>query len=94
MPEISRFFGIIITMYYNDHGLPHFHAKYGEHKAKILIETGAIVEGGLPRLHRGWSRNGVRNGKTICCVSGNRSWIVSRTSESNHWSECHAATHR
>ena len=49
MPEISRFFGIIITMYYNDHGLPHFHAKYGEHKAKVLIESGAVVEGSLPR---------------------------------------------
>ena len=53
MPEISRFFGIVITMYYNDHGLPHFHAKYGSHKAKILVETGAIVEGALPRrAHR------------------------------------------
>ena len=49
MPEISCFFGIIITMYYNDHGLPHFHARYGEHRAKILVETGASVEGGLPR---------------------------------------------
>ena len=35
MPVISRFFGIVITMYYNDHGLPHFHAKYGEHRAKV-----------------------------------------------------------
>ncbi len=49
MPEISRFFGIIITMYYNDHGSPHFHARYGEHKAKMLIETGALIEGALPR---------------------------------------------
>ena len=58
MPEISRFFGIIITMYYNDHGLPHFHAKYGEHKAKVLIESGAVVEGSLPhralRLVEDW----------------------------------------
>ena len=53
MPEISRFFGIIITMYYNDHGLPHFHARYGEHKAKFLTETGAVIEGALPRrAHR------------------------------------------
>ena len=49
MPEISRFFGIIITMYYNDHGSPHFHARYGEHKAKIAIASGAALEGNLPR---------------------------------------------
>ena len=30
MPEISRFYGIIITMYYDDHNPPHFHARYGE----------------------------------------------------------------
>ncbi|MFM9941332.1 MAG: DUF4160 domain-containing protein [Hyphomicrobiaceae bacterium] len=49
MPEISRFFGIIIAMYYNDHGLPHFHAMYGEHNAKSLIESGDTIEGSLPR---------------------------------------------
>jgi hypothetical protein len=47
MPEISRFFGIVITMWFNDHGEPHFHAHYGEHKAKIAIETGAL-SGNLP----------------------------------------------
>lgn len=30
MPEISRFFGIVIAMYYNEHNPPHFHARYGE----------------------------------------------------------------
>lgn len=49
MPEISRFFGIIITMYYNDHAPPHFHAKYAEYKAKISVETGELLEGRLPR---------------------------------------------
>jgi hypothetical protein len=48
MPEISRFLGIIIVMYYNDHVPPHFHAKYGEFEALIAIETGEIVEGRLP----------------------------------------------
>jgi len=33
MPEISRFFGIIIRMYYNEHVPPHFHAQYGENQA-------------------------------------------------------------
>ncbi len=49
MPEISRFYGIIITMYYNDHAPAHFHAKYGEHRAKIAIATGQVIEGKLPR---------------------------------------------
>jgi Domain of unknown function (DUF4160) len=49
MPEISRFFGIIIAIFYNDHNPPHFHAKYGEHKALINIEDGSVLAGGLPR---------------------------------------------
>lgn len=48
MPEISRFFGIIITMHYNDHAPPHFHARYGGHKALIGIRDGALIEGSLP----------------------------------------------
>ncbi len=48
MPEISRFFGIIIRMYYREHGDPHFHAEYGEHKAVINIETLAMMSGNLP----------------------------------------------
>ena len=39
MPEISRFFGIIITMNYNDHTPPHFHARYGADQAIIDIQT-------------------------------------------------------
>lgn len=38
VPELSRFFGIIIAMYYNDHSPPHFHAKYGEEQASLRIE--------------------------------------------------------
>jgi len=48
VPEISRFLGIIIVMYYNDHAPPHFHAKYGEFEAVISIDTGAVIEGRLP----------------------------------------------
>lgn len=48
MPEISRFLGIIIAMYYNDHAPPHFHAKYGEFEAAIAIDNGEIVDGRLP----------------------------------------------
>lgn len=48
MPEISRFFGIIITMYYSDHQPPHFHVRYGEYKAQVVIETVSILNGQLP----------------------------------------------
>ena len=48
MPEISRFFGIIIAMFYDDHNPPHFHVRYGEHKAAIRIDDFAVLEGYLP----------------------------------------------
>ena len=48
MPEISRFYGIIIKMYFADHLPPHFHAEYGDFKAQISITTGDIIEGKLP----------------------------------------------
>lgn len=47
MPELTRFFGIIIAMYYNDHAPPHFHAKYGDDQAVIRIDTGEVIEGNL-----------------------------------------------
>lgn len=49
MPEISRFYGIIIRMYPGDHPPPHFHAIYGEHEAFVDIETGHILHGYIPR---------------------------------------------
>ena len=48
MPEISRFFGIIIAMFYEDHQPPHFHARYGEHQVTIKIADLSILEGFLP----------------------------------------------
>jgi len=48
MPEISRFLGIVIRMYYRDHAPPHFHAEYGEHEIAVEIKTG-LVEGRFPR---------------------------------------------
>lgn len=49
MPEVSRFYGIVIGIFYNDHAPPHFHAVYGEHRAKIDIASGNVIEGKLPR---------------------------------------------
>jgi hypothetical protein len=48
MPEISRFYGIIIKMYFDDHAPPHFHAQYGKHKAVLNINTLGIIAGSLP----------------------------------------------
>lgn len=47
MPELSRFFGIIVMMFYDDHPPPHFHVRYGGQKAIIAIETLAILDGRL-----------------------------------------------
>ncbi len=49
MPEISRFFGIIIRMYFDDHSPPHFHAIYGKHEAQVGISPITVLRGGLPR---------------------------------------------
>ena len=48
MPIISRFLGIIITMYWQDHSPPHFHAKYGEYKITVDIQSG-VIEGKFPK---------------------------------------------
>ena len=42
MPIISRFFGIVVYMYWRDHCPPHFHAKYQDDEAVINIETGVV----------------------------------------------------
>jgi hypothetical protein len=59
MPEISRVFGMVVTMYYNDHAPPHFHVRYGRQKAVIGIESLAVLAGRLsPRaraLVREWA---------------------------------------
>jgi hypothetical protein len=49
MPRISTFFGIVISMYYEDHLPPHFHAGYAGSKAAIRIDTLEILGGSIPR---------------------------------------------
>ncbi len=52
MPEISRFYGIIIRMYFQDHNPPHFHAEYQGMKAEYEIKTLDVLAGNLsPRAH-------------------------------------------
>lgn len=49
MPEISRFFGIIIFMYFDEHNPPHFHVKYNDERAVISINELKLMEGYLQR---------------------------------------------
>ena len=48
MPVVSRFFGIAIVFYWEDHLPPHFHAKYASDEGMIDILTGAVIRGSLP----------------------------------------------
>ena len=48
MPEISRFFGIVIRMHFDDHRPPHFHAQYGEFEIEVAIGSLEVIEGKLP----------------------------------------------
>ena len=48
MPIVSRFLGITISMYWNDHSPPHYHAKYGQYEIMMEIKTG-LVTGSFPK---------------------------------------------
>jgi len=48
MPEICRFYGIIIAMFFDDHNPPHFHARYGKDTAAIEISSLRVLEGQFP----------------------------------------------
>lgn len=48
MPIIARFYGILIKMYFKEHGIPHFHALYAEYNGVFEIESLEMIEGDLP----------------------------------------------
>ncbi len=48
MPELSRFYGIVISMCGDDHNPPHFHVQYNDFRAIIEIQSGEIIQGSLP----------------------------------------------
>ena len=52
MPELSRFYGIIIRMFYDDHPPPHFHAVYQSEAIQVDINTLEVIEGDMPRRAR------------------------------------------
>ena len=53
MPELCKFYGIVIRMYFDDHGPPHFHALYGEDEAVVGIDSLALLRGRLPPRAQG-----------------------------------------
>ncbi len=60
MPVITRFYGILIKMYFREHGTPHFHAVYNEYNGVFDIDTLEMIEGDLPtraqRMIREWAQ--------------------------------------
>jgi hypothetical protein len=70
MPEIRRFFGMIVAMYYNDHAPPHFHVRYGEQRAIIGIETLSVIGGRLSPKALGLSLNGHWGTSRSCAITG------------------------
>jgi hypothetical protein len=60
VPRISSFYGVVIAMYYEEHGRPHFHARYAEYDASIAIDDLDVLQGSLPSrslaLVREWAR--------------------------------------
>jgi spore cortex formation protein SpoVR/YcgB (stage V sporulation) len=59
VPRVSSFYGIVIAMYYREHGIAHFHARYGEHEVSMAIDSLHVLGGFLPphqlRLVRLWA---------------------------------------
>jgi hypothetical protein len=47
VPTISRFFGIVIAMYHDDHGHPHFHARHADGQAKVRIDEVEVIDSSL-----------------------------------------------
>lgn len=71
MPEICRFYGIIIRMYYDDHNPPHFHAQYGSDQATVAISTLAVIAGVATSRPRTWP-NGQRTTGLNSILHGTR----------------------
>ena len=59
MPVIARFYGILIKMYFREHGIPHFHALYAEYNGVFEINSLKMIEGDLPnraqRMVKEWA---------------------------------------
>ena len=75
MPELSRFYGIIIRMFWDDHPPPHFHAIYGSYEAIIDIESSETIAGSLPL----GADSLVKQGIDLHCDELRQDWELART---------------
>ena len=85
MPEISRFLGIVVGMFFNEHGVPHFHAVYGDHKITIEIET-ARINGSFRPVRNGWYLNGWTFTGKNCSTTGAVRESINPCNGSRRWS--------
>ncbi|WOV90414.1 MAG: DUF4160 domain-containing protein [Candidatus Zeuxoniibacter abyssi] len=81
MPEITRFYGIIIKLFFGDHSPPHFHAVYGEHVGLFNIDTLEMMEGDLPNR----AKNLVIEWATMHKHELKRCGIVKNFASCHHW---------
>jgi hypothetical protein len=79
MPEISRFFGIVIRMFFDDHSPPHLHADYAGDGARIGLDPITVLESQLPWR---WSLNGRLSINMNCSTTGDGS---TRESHPSRW---------
>ena len=93
MPEISRFLGIVIAMFYSDHAPPHFHARYGAHEVIVCIDDGA-VEGYFPRRALGLLLEWYAFTAKSCATTGSGLALAGRSRRSSPWSDEMAMTPR
>ena len=83
MPVLSKFYGILIKMYFqqSEHNPPHIHAIYGEHIAAIDIKTGRIIEGNLPNRALSLVQEWVKENKAELLDI----WNTQQFKKINHW---------
>ncbi len=72
MPEVSRFYGIVIRMYFADHFPPHFHAEYGEREALIGIEGLTVIAVTCQPEPSVWLRSGLCSTRRSLARCGTR----------------------
>jgi hypothetical protein len=76
MPELSRFLGIVVAMYYREHGPAHFHAIYGDFEVTVEIESGR-VNGNFPKR----ALAHVQEWRDLHRVELLRAWALARASQ-------------
>ena len=85
MPRIAEFYGIAIYMYHREHGVPHFHALYGEHEAVIAIRGLRVLEGRYRGAPLRSSEPGESYMEKSWSVTGNWRGAGAHCDRSRHW---------